>query len=156
MPTYKAVIVGLTGIGARRPGEPGAWPVYGTMPRSHAAAYHRHPQTEVVAVCDIRSEALTGFQREWADVWPEVRVYTDYRAMLAEEKPDLVSVCTPDHLHADITVDAANGGAKAILCEKPIATTLADADRMIAAATANRYRLNIRGVGRPFFSRRAN
>ncbi len=50
MPTYKAVIVGLTGIGARRPSEPGALPVYGTMPRSYAAAYHRHPQTEVAAV----------------------------------------------------------------------------------------------------------
>jgi predicted dehydrogenase len=143
MPTYKAVIVGLTGIGARRPSEPGALPVYGTMPRSHAAAYHRHPQTEVVAVCDIRPDALTGFQREWADVWPAVRVYTDYRAMLAAEKPDLVSVCTPDHLHADITVDAASGGAKAILCEKPIATTLADADRMIAAAAANGALLSI-------------
>jgi len=143
MQSYKAVIVGLTGIGARRPAEPATVPIYATMPRSHAAAYHRHPQTEVVAVCDIRQEALDNFKRDWADVWPEVRCYTDYRAMLAAEKPDLVSVCTPDHLHADITVDAANGGAKAILCEKPIATTLADADRMIAAAEANNVLLSI-------------
>lgn len=143
MPTYKAVIVGLTGIGARRASEPVGLPIYGTMPRSHAAAYHRHPQTAVVAVCDIRQEALDSFQREWADIWPDVRCYTDYRAMLAQEKPDLVSVCTPDHLHADITVDAANGGARAILCEKPIATTLADADRMIAAAEANNVLLSI-------------
>lgn len=143
MTHYKAVIVGLTGIGARRPVEPAALPIYGTMPRSHAAAYHRHPQTEIVAVCDIRQEALDNFKRDWVDVWPEVRCYTDYRAMLATEKPDLVSVCTPDHLHANITVDAANGGARAILCEKPIATTLADADRMIAAAEANQVLLSI-------------
>ncbi|HRJ42459.1 MAG: Gfo/Idh/MocA family oxidoreductase [Caldilineaceae bacterium] len=143
MPTYKAVIVGLTGIGARRASEPVGLPIYGAMPRSHAAAYHRHPQTEVVAVCDIRQEALDSFQREWADIWPDVRCYTDYRAMLAQEKPDLVSVCTPDHLHADITVDAANGGARAILCEKPIATTLADADRMLAAAETNNVLLSI-------------
>jgi len=143
MPSYNAVIVGLTGIGARRSAEPATLPIFGAMPRSHAAAYYRHPQTEVVAVCDIRPEALDGFQREWADVWPTVRCYTDYRAMLAQEKPDLVSVCTPDHLHADITVDAANGSAKAILCEKPIATTLADADRMIAAAEANQVLLSI-------------
>lgn len=143
MPIYKAVIVGLTGIGARRPAEPAGLPVYGAMPRSHAAAYHRHPQTEVVAVCDIRTEALDAFQREWADVWPNVRLYTDYRAMLAQEKPNLVSVCTPDHLHADITIAAATSGAKAILCEKPIATTLADADRMIAAAEANNVLLSI-------------
>jgi predicted dehydrogenase len=143
MPTYKAVIVGLTGIGARRPVEPTQLPIYGVMPRSHAAAYHRHPQTQVVAVCDIRQEALDNFQRDWADVWPEVRCYTNYREMLTQEKPDLVSVCTPDHLHADITVDAAKSGARAILCEKPIATSLADADRMIAAAQANQVLLSI-------------
>lgn len=142
MAHYNAVIVGLTGIGARRPAEPTV-PLYGTMPRSHAAAYYRHPQTTVVAVCDIRQEALDNFRRDWTDVWPEVRCYTDYRAMLAEEQPALVSVCTPDHLHADITVAAAAGGAQAILCEKPIATTLADADRMIAAAEAHGVLLSI-------------
>ncbi|MEZ4861603.1 MAG: Gfo/Idh/MocA family oxidoreductase [Caldilineaceae bacterium] len=143
MHTYKAVIVGLTGIGARRSTEAAHLPIYGPMPRSHAAAYYRHPQTEVVAVCDIRQEALDNFRREWQDVWPEVRCYTDYQAMLANEQPDLVSVATPDHLHADITVAAAQGSAKAILCEKPIATTLADADRMIAAAEANNVLLSI-------------
>lgn len=143
MREYKAVLVGLTGIGARRPTEPVHLPIGGVMPRSHAAAYHRHPQTEVVGVCDIRQEALDNFRRDWHDVWPELHYYTDYRAMLAQEKPDLVSVVTPDHLHADITVDAANGGAKAILCEKPIATSLADADRMIAAAEANNVLLSI-------------
>ncbi|MBX3014111.1 MAG: Gfo/Idh/MocA family oxidoreductase [Caldilineaceae bacterium] len=143
MSTYNAVIIGLTGIGARRPSEPATLPIYGSMPRSHAAAYYRHPQTEVVAVCDLRQDALESFQREWADVWPNVRCYTDYRTMLAEEKPQLVSVCTPDHFHADITVEAAQRGARAILCEKPIATTLADADRMIAAAAANQVLLSI-------------
>jgi UDP-N-acetylglucosamine 3-dehydrogenase len=143
MSTYTAAIVGLTGIGFARPAEPEGWPISGGMPRSHAAAYHRHPQTEVVAVCDIRQEALDAFRREWGDVWPDVRLYTDYRAMLEQEHPDLVSVCTPDHLHADITVDAARSGAKAILCEKPIATTLADADRMIAAAEENGVLLSI-------------
>lgn len=153
MPTYRAAIVGLTGIGARRPTEPDDLPIYGVVPRSHAAAYYRHPQTQVVAVCDIRPEALDNFKRDWADVWPEVRCYTDYRAMLAAERPDLVSVCTPDHLHSDITVAAANGGAKAIFCEKPIATTLTDADRMIAAAAANNTLLSIDHTRRwsPFF-----
>ncbi len=143
MKTYKAVIIGLTGIGARRPTEPTTLPIYGMMPGSHAAAYHRHPQTEVVAVCDVRQEALDNFRRDWQDVWPEVRGYTNYKEMLAQEQPDLVSVVTPDHLHADITVDAAHSGAKAIFCEKPIATTLADTDRMIAAAEANKVLLSI-------------
>ena len=133
METYRAVIVGLTGIGARRPPEPTDLPLYGSMPASHAAAYYRHPQTEVTGVCDIRQELLDEFRENWADVWPEVRCYTDYREMLEKESPDLVSVATSDHFHADITVNAAEGSTRGILCEKPIATTLADADRMIEA-----------------------
>lgn len=143
MSTYRAVIIGLTGIGARRPEEAPNLPLYGRMPRSHAAAYHRHPQTEVVGVCDIRQEALDEFRKNWHDVWPNLRCYTDYRQMLEELRPELVSVATPDHLHADITVAAAELGAKAILCEKPIATSLADADRMIAAAEQHNVLLSI-------------
>ena len=82
MQTYKAVIVGLTNIGASRPTDPSGTPLFGAMPRSHAAAYHRHPATEVTAVCDIRPQALEDFRTRWSDVWPDVRLYTDYREML--------------------------------------------------------------------------
>lgn len=143
MSTYKAVIIGLTGIGARRPDEPSHLPIYGRRPGSHAAAYYRHPQTEVVGVCDIRQEPLDDFKRNWDDVWPGMHYYTNYQEMLEKEQPNLVSVATPDHLHADITIDAANGGAQAILCEKPVATTLVDADRMITAAEANNALLSV-------------
>lgn len=44
MPNYAAAIIGLTGIAARRPTEPGDVPLAGAMPGSHAAAYHRHPR----------------------------------------------------------------------------------------------------------------
>lgn len=141
--TYRAAIVGLTGIGARRPVEPAHLPLYRPVPGSHAAAYHHHPRTEVVGVCDIRQEALDDFKKDWQDVWPDMHYYTDYREMLEKAKPDLVSVVTPDHLHADITVDAANSGAKAILCEKPIATSLGDVDRMIAAIEATDVILSV-------------
>jgi predicted dehydrogenase len=143
MSTYKAAIIGLTGIGARRVADPPQLPLYGRRPESHAAAYHRHPQTDLVAVCDIRSEMLENFRRTWGDVWPNLRCYTNYQEMLEREQPDLVSIATPDHLHADITVAAAASGARAILCEKPIATTLADADRMIAAARTHDVLLSI-------------
>lgn len=143
MSQYRAVIVGLSGIGARRPEETPRLALYGRMPRSHAAAYYRHPQTELVAVCDIRQEALDNFKQTWQDVWPDMHYYLDYREMFEKEKPDIVSIATPDHLHADIAVAAANMGVKAINCEKPIATTLADADRMIAAAEANHVLLSV-------------
>ena len=141
--THKAAIVGLTGIGARRLEEASHLPVYGKMPRSHAAAYYRHPQTDLVGVCDIRQEALDDFKETWHDVWPDLRYYTDHKKMLKEEEPELISVVTSDHLHADITIDAAESGVRAISCEKPIATTLADADRMIAATEANDVLLSI-------------
>ena len=143
MPTYRSVIVGLTGIGANRPEEPKHLPIFEAKPKSHAGAYHRHPQTDLVAVCDIRQEQMDVFKERWEDVWPDMHYYTDFKEMLAKEQPDLVSVATPDHFHADITVDAAEGGAKAVLCEKPLATTLADADRMIAAAKANNVLLSV-------------
>jgi predicted dehydrogenase len=140
---YRSVLIGLTGIGAARPAKVPNIPLFGEAPRSHAAAYAEHPQTDLVAVCDIRQEKLTEFQHLWGDVWPDMRYYTDYREMLAQEKPQIVSIATPDHLHAQITVDVAQSGARAILCEKPIATTLADAEHMIAACEANHVLLSI-------------
>ena len=121
---YRAVIVGLTGIGAKRPVEEEGLPVYGAMPMSHASAYYRCPQTRLTAVCDLREEALDSFRENWNDVWPEMRYYVDYREMFEAENPELVSVATSDHLHADIVVAAAERGTPAILCEKPLATTL--------------------------------
>ncbi len=132
----RAGVVGLTGIGANRPG-PGPGPGTGfEMPHSHVAAYRHVAGTEPVAVCDIVPEKLDDFHRTWSDVLPDVRGYTDYREMLAREELDVISVATPDDRHAQIVVDAVDAGVRGIVCEKPIASTLADADRMIAAVEA--------------------
>ncbi|MCY4113461.1 MAG: Gfo/Idh/MocA family oxidoreductase [Chloroflexi bacterium] len=132
----RAGVVGLTGIGAKRPA-PGPGPGTGfDMPHSHVAAYHHIAGTEPVAVCDIVPEKLDDFHRTWSDALPDVRGYTDYREMLAREQLDVISVATPDDRHAQIVVDAVDAGVRGIVCEKPIASTLADADRMIAAVEA--------------------
>jgi predicted dehydrogenase len=134
--TYRAAIVGLTGIGAEA-ARPAALPALGEiMAHSHVGAYAAVPSTEVVAVCDLLPERIEGFRQSWGATFPDARGYADYREMLARERIDLLSVVTPDHRHAQIVVDAAEAGVKGILCEKPIATTLADADRMIAACSA--------------------
>lgn len=135
--TYKAAIIGLSAIAAQRPDGPDYPSAYGRVSESHASVYCDHAQADLVAVCDIRPEAHELFRQSWHNHLPQMHYFTDYRELLAENRPDLVSVVTPDHLHADIVVDAAENGAKAILCEKPIATSLADADRMIAACKAN-------------------
>ena len=128
----KAGIVGLSGIAARLP-EAAEDPGMGIrLPVSHAAAYYSVPDTELVAGCDLRPDRAAAFKHQWSELRPELRVYPDHRDMLAAEDLDIVSVVTGDDAHAQVVVDAAETGVRGILCEKPLATTLADADRMIA------------------------
>ena len=143
MPTYRTAIVGLTGIAASPP-PPAPDPVLGTVvPHSHAGGYASVPETEVVAVCDLVPMLLDAFRQQWGAIFPRAREYTDYHKMLAEQEIDLLSVVTSDHRHAQIVVDAIEAGVKGIYCEKPIATTLADADRIIAACQARNVPLLI-------------
>jgi UDP-N-acetylglucosamine 3-dehydrogenase len=131
---YRAAIVGLTGIAASAP-EAAPDPVVGERAaHSHAAAYAAlAPRATVAAVCDLVPSLVDGFGATWAGVFPDARGYADYRELLANERIDLLSVVTSDHRHAQIVLDALEAGVRGIFCEKPIATTLADADRMIAA-----------------------
>ncbi|MBI3923898.1 MAG: Gfo/Idh/MocA family oxidoreductase [Armatimonadetes bacterium] len=140
---YRTAIVGLGGIAHGRPSTTVNLPFVGQRPQSHSSAYERHPKTDLVAVCDLLPSALARFKELWDDVWPDLRYYTDYEEMLEKEQPEVVSVATPDHLHADVVVAAACGGARAIWCEKPVATHLAEADRMIAAAEENHVLLSV-------------
>lgn len=103
----------------------------------HIVEYGLLPQVELVAFCDI-NEARA---QQYADQYGG-RVYTDYRTLLAEEKPDAVSVCTPNALHAEVSIAAANAGAH-VLVEKPMAATEAEALAMIAAAEKNGVQLMV-------------
>ena len=143
MATYRAAVVGLTGIGMT-PTRQAADPVLGQiMPHSHVSAYAAVPGTTVVAVCDLVPSLLEKFRQDWGAILPEARGYTDYREMLAKEQVDLLSIVTSDHRHAQIAVDAVAAGVKGIFCEKPVATTLGDADRMIAACAQRNVPLSI-------------
>ncbi|MBI2302031.1 MAG: Gfo/Idh/MocA family oxidoreductase [Armatimonadetes bacterium] len=133
MRSFRVALVGLSPVAARRPDNT----FFGRAINSHAAAYAVHPNCEVVAVCDIRRDMVTAFRSTWADTWPTIAGYNDFRDLLSDGVPDIVSVCTPDNAHAHIVEDAASAGVAGILCEKPLATDLADADRMIAACEAH-------------------
>lgn len=130
--SYRVGLVGATGIGVGHPGTSPA-PFENEITTSHAAALSLLPNTELVAVCDLVPELLEDFETVWAREWPDASTYTDYREMLARERLDIIGVATSDHRHADIVVDAAAADVKGVMCEKPLATTLEDADRMIGA-----------------------
>ncbi|NED97771.1 Gfo/Idh/MocA family oxidoreductase [Phytoactinopolyspora alkaliphila] len=66
-------------------------------------------------------------------------VETDWRALIARDDVDLVDVCTPGDTHAEIAIAALQAG-KHVLCEKPLANTVAEAEEMAAAAAAARSR----------------
>jgi len=126
MGTYRVGVIGSGGIGIQH-GE-------GVLGVDSAA---------VVACCDLLPETTDAFREHFKSEYPDIRAYRDYRDMLEVENLNVVTVATSDHRHADLVVDAANAGAKGIFCEKPIATTLEDADRMIEAAGRNGTVLSI-------------
>ena len=113
-------VIGCKGIGIR-----------------HASGLIGLDNAELAAGCDVAQETLEAFQEHWQGVWPNLALYTDYREMLEVEDLDMVTVAASDPLHAQIVVDAANAGVKGIYCEKPMATSLEDADRMLEAVERN-------------------
>lgn len=143
MKEYRVAIVGLSWI-TSDPAEPASHPMLGTAPpHTHGSALAAIPQATVVAGCDINEEACRLFLERWADTWPGVKTYTDYKQMFAEEEIDLVSVATPDNLHAPVVQAALDAGIKVIFCEKPLTTHLDDADEMIAAINAHGAVVNV-------------
>ncbi len=103
---------------------------------SHAGGYRAAEGIELVAVADVDEGKLQRFGEAW-EIPPDRR-YVGHEAMLASENLDAVSVCTPSFLHCRHAVDAARSAAApdVVWCEKPIATSVADAEEMIEASEA--------------------
>lgn len=125
--TYRAAIVGCGRIGCGFDDEPQRGYV-----STHAGAYKRTPGVELAALCDTNPRALDRYGEKFAVPGR----YSDFDAMLEAEKPDILSVCTWTETHRDLVVKAAQAGAKAIFCEKPIAQGLSAAESMIQECAA--------------------
>jgi predicted dehydrogenase len=152
---YRAAFIGLTTI-VSAPVSESLGGGRSVQPYSHASAVDRLPvDVELVAICDLMQPLIDSFIAQWGARWPNLKVYKDFREMLDQEQIDILLVATPDDKHAFIVVEAAERGVPAILCEKPLATTLADADRMIAAVEKSGTLLSIEHTRRwePFFHR---
>ena len=129
--THRAGIIGTGGVagmgllGTHEVGEEG-------VRASHAGGYEEAEGIELVAAADVDEEKLARFGDAW-DV-PEDRRYLGHRAMLEAEDLDAVSVATPTFLHHDHVVDAVEVGDPGVIwCEKPIASSVTDAEEMVAA-----------------------
>ena len=100
----------------------------------HCDCYGRTGCADVVAVASPQNADRV------AAKWAVPHTYTDYREMLERDDIDMVSVCAPNHLHHDVVLAAAASG-KHVVCEKPLATTSADAREMIEVCGERGVRL---------------
>lgn len=95
---------------------------YGVIGHVHEFVARKHGK--LCGVCDIKPEVLENIE-------PELR-YTDYIRMLDEILPDVVHICTPHYLHADMVVEALDRGIN-VLCEKPLCIKHGDIERILEA-----------------------
>jgi len=109
----------------------------GRVAPRHAQSIGELPGARLVAVADVVRSRAERFAKEHA-----ADAYQDYRYLIERKDIDVVSICTPSGMHAQMGVDAAHAG-KHVLVEKPMALALPDADRLIAAAQSARVKLCI-------------
>ena len=151
MSTYRAAVIGLGRMGStfddemKRGGS-----IF--LPYCHGPSYYESPQTDLIAGVDPHDEQRQIFGARWG--LAEDHLYADYRQMLAEARPDIVSVCTTARHRAQIVEDCARAGVRAIWAEKPISLTLAEADQMVATCreTGTAIAVNCARRWNPFFA----
>lgn len=133
MKTYRIAIVGCRGRGT-----------------AAARAYHQHPRTEVVAVCDL----LASPRQQLGDELGVAARFADVDAMLAAVAPDVAVVATGTEFHFDLARRCLEGGAH-VDVEKPICTELAEADALLDLARQRGRRIAVHHQGRVGASMRA-
>jgi len=105
----------------------------GKIARAHLHGYRSAENAErikVIAGADPMEEARKQFTQEYGID----RMYSDYRELLKEEKPDIVSICTWPPLHVEMVEESVKAKVKGIVCEKPMSVDLSEADRMVNSA----------------------
>jgi predicted dehydrogenase len=100
----------------------------GLIARAHVRGY-QEVGPKLIAGADTSASQRARFRQEY----PDVTMYVDYREMLEKEELDLVSVCTWPPFHEEMVVAAAEAGVKGIVCEKPMAVNLGQANHMVQA-----------------------
>ena len=115
----------------------------GILGTEHSQFLDRQPEVKVTAVADVRGERA---QEVAAQVGAQA--YTDYQLMLREQRLDIAVVATPDPMHREPVLAAIRAGVPSIILEKPMATTVADAEQMWEAAEKARARIFVNYANR--------
>jgi predicted dehydrogenase len=105
--------------------------------RRHLIEYAANQDVEITAVCDVVASRAEEMALAYG-----AKAFTEYDDVLQLDEIDVISVCLPNHLHAPVSIAALNAG-KHVLCEKPMATSIEEAEEMIQAARRNQKTLMI-------------
>jgi len=111
---------------------------FGAWGKLHAGAITRAPGATLNAIC-CRNEVSAGAA---AELYPQANIYQNWQQLIADADIDAVDVVVPNYLHGAIGIAALERG-KHVLLEKPMATTLADCDKLIDAAAHNNRVLSV-------------
>ena len=135
----------IIGLGPNTPGKGGAH----SISYLHAASYQACGEFEIVGACSRTPKNVDDFCAEY----PTAKGYLDYKLMLSELRPEMVSVCAFAPDREEMVVAALDCGAKGVVIEKPFALTLDAAERMMVKADVCGARLFVnhqRRYGKPF------
>lgn len=131
----RAALIGCGKIGSEVADDPKASGV-----QSHAGAYEACTETELVAVCDADAERAERCARRWG----LSAGYTDVVRLLAEKKPEIISVCTPDETHASLLkAILRTPNVRGVLAEKPLALNVKDAVEIVSLAKKQNITLSV-------------
>lgn len=115
--TSETVRVGIIGVG---------------IGQAHMKGYSKVPQANIAVLCDLDENRARQVAAD--NKLDNVDIVSDYRALLDRSDIDAVSVCLPNSLHAPVAIAALQAG-KHVICEKPLATTAKEAQKIADAAT---------------------
>jgi len=133
--SFRAAVIGCGKIGSEFAVDPRMKSIH-----THAGAYAACPKTALVAICDIDPVKLA----RCGERWNVAARYSDARELLEAEKPQIVSVCTPDNTHYElICAILETPGVRAILAEKPLAMSLEQANAIVDLANRSRVVLAV-------------